>query len=111
MPPAVSKALSKIEAFLRRVRRALYFFLRAVLVLSCVSFGIIRAYCGQGVTEKMDGRRYSIPTRLYSDVWVLRPGDALSPDDVTRRLQRLHYAPIESGETTAGHYIASRTRI
>ena len=30
----------------------------------------------------MDGRRWNLPTRLYSDVWVLRPGDALGPDDV-----------------------------
>ncbi len=50
----------------------------------------------------MDGRRWSLPTRLYSDVWVLRPGDALGPDDVERRLARLRYAPVPAPRVLPG---------
>jgi penicillin-binding protein 1B len=99
------------RTLIKRIPRSVYFFLGSVLLLLAISFGIVLAYYGKIVTQKMDGRRYSIPTRLYSDDWVLRPGDALSPDDVTRRLQRLRYAPIESGDVTAGRYLGSRTRI
>ena len=59
----------------------------------------------------MDGRRWSIPTRLYSDVWVLKPGDALGPDDVERRLARLRYAPVPAPPVSGGRYLVSRSRI
>jgi penicillin-binding protein 1B len=59
----------------------------------------------------MEGRRWSVPTRLYSDVWVLRPGDAYGPEDVERRLARLRYAPVATSPVTGGRYLLSRSRI
>jgi len=81
------------------------------VVLSAVSLALVVAYYERVVTRTMDGRRWSLPTRLYSDVWVLRPGDALGPDDVERRLARLRYAPVDSLPVTGGRYLLTRSRV
>ncbi len=84
----------------------------ALLVLSFViSLALVVAYYERVVTRTMEGRRWSIPTRLYSDVWVLRPGDAYGPEDVERRLARLRYAPVAAPPVTGGRYLLSRNRI
>lgn len=82
-----------------------------LVVLSAVSLALVVAYYERVVTRTMDGRRWSLPTRLYSDVWVLRPGDALGPDDVERRLARLRYAPVSALPVTGGRYLATRSRV
>jgi len=82
-----------------------------LVVLSAVSLALVVAYYERVVTRTMDGRRWSLPTRLYSDVWVLRPGDALGPDDVERRLARLRYAPVGALPVTGGRYLLTRSRV
>jgi penicillin-binding protein 1B len=82
-----------------------------LVVLVTVSLALVVAYYDRVVSRTMDGRRWSIPTRLYSDVWVLRPGDALGPDDVERRLARLRYAPVPALPVSGGRYLLSRSRI
>lgn len=80
-------------------------------LLLVVSFALVVAYYDRVVSRTMDGRRWNLPTRLYSDVWVLRPGDALGPDDVERRLARLRYAPVPAPPVTGGRYVVSRSRM
>ncbi|MBK8595803.1 MAG: PBP1A family penicillin-binding protein [Holophagales bacterium] len=82
-----------------------------LVVFLAVSFALVVAYYDRVVTRTMEGRRWSIPTRLYSDVWVLQPGDALGPDDVERRLARLRYAPVPAPPVTGGRYLLSRSRL
>lgn len=82
-----------------------------LFVSLAVSFALVVAYYDRVVTRTMDGRRWSIPTRLYSDVWVLQPGDALGPDDVERRLARLRYAPVPAPPVSGGRYLLSRSRM
>lgn len=82
-----------------------------LVVLLGVSFALVVAYYDRVVTRTMEGRRWSIPTRLYSDVWILQPGDALGPDDVERRLARLRYAPVPAPPVSGGRYLLSRSRI
>jgi penicillin-binding protein 1B len=62
------------------------------LALFVLAGAMVVAYYGRVVTKTMDGRRWSLPARLYSDVWVVRADDALGLEDVQRRLQRLHYS-------------------
>jgi len=81
------------------------------VVLFAVSMAFVVAYYGRVVSRTMDGRRWSLPTRLYSDVWVVRPGDALGPDDVERRLSRLRYAPVPAPPVGSGRYFRTRSRI
>jgi penicillin-binding protein 1B len=81
-----------------------------VLVFA-VTLALVVAYYERVVSRTMEGRRWNIPTRLYSDAWVLRPGDAVGPDDVERRLARLRYAPVTVPPVGGGQYLLSRSRI
>lgn len=82
------------------------------LVLLLVASGVlVVAYYERVVSRTMDGRRWNLPTRLYSDVWVLRPGDALGPDDVEKRLARLRYAPVTAPPVAGGRYLRTRSRM
>ncbi len=82
-----------------------------LVVLLAVSLTLVVAYYDRVVSRTMDGRRWSVPSRLYSDVWVLRPGDALGPDDVERRLSRLRYAPVPAAPVPGGRYLITRSRM
>ena len=48
-----------------------------LFVALAVASAFVVAYYARVVSRTMDGRRWNLPTRLYSDAWVLRPGDAL----------------------------------
>ena len=73
---------------------------------------IVVGYYSRLVTAKMEGRKWSLPARLFSDVWVVRVGDALGLEDVQGRLQRLRYSPDLSSPLPAkGRYVAGKVRI
>ena len=82
-----------------------------LVLLVAVVASLVVAYYARVVSRTMDGRRWNLPTRLYSDVWVLRPGDALGPDDVERRLSRLRYAPVTALPVSGGRYLRTGSRI
>ena len=106
---------SGVVARARRLWRAIpgwaLWGLAGLALLFAVSLALVVAYYDRVVSRTMDGRRWNLPTRLYSDVWVLKPGDALGPDDVERRLSRLRYAPVPAAPVTGGRYLPSRSRL
>ncbi len=104
-------ALRGVAGFLGRHRHPLLFFAGATLLLFLVSGTVVVYYFNRIVTKTMDGRRWSLPTRIYSDVWVLRPGDALSSDDVLRRLGRLRYTESGGTEVKEGELHVAKGRI
>jgi penicillin-binding protein 1B len=104
-------ALREVAGFLGRNRHPLLFFTGATLLLFLVSALVVVFYFSRIVTKTMDGRRWSLPARIYSDVWPLRPGDALSSDDVLRRLGRLRYTESGGTEVKAGELHVARGKI
>jgi len=109
---ALSRLLVRPLAVLKRIPRAIWIGAGALLVVLGLAGAVIVAYYAQVVTATMEGRRWNLPTRLYSDVWVVRPGDALSPDDVKRRLARLRYTEVAVGPVRPGQVLAaSRGRL
>ena len=105
---AVSVASARLFA---RVPRPVLFAFGATAALLAVAAVVVVLYFSRVVSKTMDGRRWSLPTRLYSDVWVVRPGDALAPDDVTRRLARLRYAEVPKPPLEPGQYALSPGRV
>ena len=96
---------------IRRIPRPVLLFAAATCGLLAAAGIIIVLYFASIVTKTMDGRRWNLPTRLYSDVWVVRPGDALSSDDVQRRLGRLRYAELPAPPVTSGRFTKSPGRL
>ena len=39
---------------------------------------LVLGYFTTRVVRRFDGRRWDLPSRIYSDLYVLRPGDAVS---------------------------------
>ncbi|MEO8585738.1 MAG: transglycosylase domain-containing protein, partial [Acidobacteriota bacterium] len=96
---------------LRRVPRPVLFFVGATGALFLVAAIVVVVYFSGVVSRTMDGRRWSLPTRLYSDVWAVRAGDTLSADDIVRRLGRLRYAEVPKPPLAAGQYALVKGRI
>ena len=48
------------------------------------------------VDKRFSGRRWSIPSQIYSDVTLLYPGMRLNRSLFVRKLHRLGYSPVES---------------
>lgn len=96
---------------LRRVPRPVLVFAGAFALACGLSVVVVVVHYSRLVQRTMDGRRWNLPTRLLSDAWVVRPGDALSPDDVVRRLTRVRYAPGSSEPLAFGTYAVAKGRI
>lgn len=105
---------NRIAALVRLLggRRRVLIGVGTLLAFFAVAVAIVYLWLDRVVTRKMDGRRWNLPTRVYSDAWVVRPGDALGPEDVERRLQRLRYGPAGAGEAVEmGRYASTPGRI
>ena len=53
------------------------------------------------VVGRFEGHRWNLPSRIYSDMFVLRPGDAGSPEKLVAKLERLLYR-VRRGRARAG---------
>ncbi len=87
----------------RRSRR----FLRPVLAVLGVLAVLLAGYMvvlERRVTAKWEGRKWNIPSRVYSDAYLLFPGRPFSAGDFEARLQRLGYLEQAGGVDEAGEY-------
>jgi len=62
------------------------------------------AYFTTRVVSRFDGRRWNLPSRIYSDLYVLRPGDAASIAGLTAKLGRLFYQESDAPAERPGHF-------
>lgn len=81
--------------------------LRVALALALVLFVfaaalLLHAYVS--VTSRFDGRLWAIPSRIFSDVLALTPGERLSEEDVERRLERCGYARTTEAPARPGQF-------
>ena len=94
---------------LRRVSLHLWAHRHRVKILAILSavavagLGII-VYSTSLVVSRFEGRRWNLPSRIYSDMFVLREGDGGSPEKLVSRLDRLLYERDEARPAHAGHY-------
>ncbi len=56
------------------------------------------------VTAKWEGRKWNIPSRIYSDAFLLHPGRRLDSRDFEARLERLGYLEQAGGVDEPGEY-------
>ncbi len=67
---------------------------------ACSSSGTSR----RGSSPRFDGRRWDLPSRIYSDLYVLRPGEAVSVAELQAKLERLFYQQIDGRPERPGRY-------
>ena len=62
------------------------------------------AYFTTRVVDRFDGRRWNLPSRIYSDLFVLRPGDTASIGSLTAKLERLLYQEADASPDRPGRF-------
>ncbi len=74
--------------------------------------GTIRGLDRQ-LVERFSGRRWEIPSKIYSDSFVVYAGSEISPLNLVERLDRLDYRRVDAQVAHAGEYRyeASRRRL
>ncbi len=76
----------------------------AVLGGLLLSGVLVLGYFTALVVGRFDGRLWNLPSRIYSDLYVLRPGDAASVTGLAAKLQRLYYQEVDGTPDRPGHF-------
>jgi len=74
------------------VARRRYWLFVPLILASCTTVYLVRL--DRRVTSAFEAHRAEVPAQVYASPLELRPGTALSIDDLTRELQRLHYRRV-----------------
>src|SRR5438270_3016034 len=56
------------------------------------------------LVDRFSGRRWEIPSKVYSDSFTVYAGTELSPLKLVERLERLDYRRVEGEPAHAGEY-------
>ena len=107
----IGEGLRRAAVFVRRNGRPFLFFFAATVLLVAAAVAVVVLYYGRVVEARMEGPRWRLPARIYSDAWVVRPGDALGADDVIRRLARLRYTDPGKADVALGQYHLTKNRL
>ena len=89
------------------LHRWVYRHRKPILISVVVFFGVslaVVAYLTSVVVSRFDGRRWSLPSRIYSDIAVLRPREVGSADALVAKLERLLYRRVEGRPSRAGQF-------
>lgn len=93
-----------LRPILQRVPRWAILALPAVLVLLAVGMAAWIVVLERQVTAKWEGRKWNLPSRVYSDAYLLYPGRRIDPADFEARLGRLGYLEQAGGVDDPGEY-------
>lgn len=67
----------------------------ALLLLAVVATATYGWYVSRDVEKRFSGRRWRIPSTVYSDTTLIYPGQRIRPDAFLAKLQRLGYQTVE----------------
>jgi penicillin-binding protein 1B len=62
------------------------------------------AYFTSVVVSRFEGHRWNLPSRIYSDMYVLRAGDSGAPERLVAKLEHLLYQSDPETPGRAGHF-------
>ena len=65
---------------------------------------VVIGYFTSVVVSRFEGRRWTLPSRIYSDVLAIRVGDGGSPEKLAAKLDRLLYQHDDEAPRRPGHY-------
>ncbi len=78
-----------------------------ILLAAAVGFAACTlsfAYLTSVVTSRFNGRRWNLPSRIYSDVTTVSEGVSSAPDELAEKLRRLYYAQTEDTPSRPGQF-------
>ncbi len=80
----------------------------ALVVLVLAGYGW---FVARDIEERFDGRKWRIPSRVYSDTTLLYPGQSISRDLLEERLTHLGYRPVKHAPRQPGRMRVKQDRI
>jgi penicillin-binding protein 1B len=86
-----------------------YIFLALAIAFSAVA--LVVADLTVVVTARFNGRRWNLPSRIYSDVENLSVGLDCRPEDLAQKLMRLYYARVDSEPARPGQFRLEKNRL
>ncbi|CAN5140958.1 penicillin-binding protein 1B [soil metagenome] len=93
-----------IRRISRRFLGRALFVLPLGFVLLLVGLAAYAVVLERRVTAKWEGRKWNVPSKVYSDAFLLFPGKTLRAKDFEVRLERLGYLEQVGGVDEAGEY-------
>src|SRR5262245_63132231 len=69
---------------------------------------LVLAHFTTRVAQRFEGRRWNLPSRIYSDLYVLRTGDAVTQAGLVAKLERLYYREVPGPPQRPGHFTAHK---
>jgi penicillin-binding protein 1B len=63
---------------------------------------LVLGYFSTRVVQRFEGRRWNLPSRIYSDLFLLRVGDAASQAALAAKLERLYYHEVDASPGRPG---------
>jgi penicillin-binding protein 1B len=100
----LKKKAAKGKSRRRGVRRARLRPLAGVVIFLLVAASAYFLHLYVSVTTRFDGRLWTMPSRVYSDVLSISPGDRLSPSALAARLERSGYASVGGRPSKTGQF-------
>jgi penicillin-binding protein 1B len=93
----------------RRVSLHLWVYRHRLALAASVGGTVLLALFALGyftsvVVKRFDGRRWNLPSRIYSDLYVLREGESTSAEKLAAKLERLLYRPKANTPERSGQY-------
>ncbi len=86
--------MEKKQSKLRRLFKIFFIINVVILVIAGIAVFVYAGYLAKRIENRFAGRRWNIPSTVYSDSTLLYPGQGIDPESLHAKLRRLGYRDV-----------------
>lgn len=101
------RAIHRERTIWRRLLKGIVF----VFVLTGAGLALYSWHLSTQIEKRFSGRRWSIPSKVYSDTTILYPGQNINRSLLSQQLDRLGYTKVDHSPSQSGELRISQSRI
>ncbi|MCX8044539.1 MAG: PBP1A family penicillin-binding protein [Desulfobacterota bacterium] len=105
---------NKVIKSTMRPGQRMAFLLRLMLTAVCIMCIVISCFCLSlflKIEDRFSRRIWDVPSKIYTDSTILRPGQTMGPSQLEEKLVRLGYRAVTSPPKHPGEYRKGKDRI
>lgn len=95
----------------KSVRRRLLTWGFTALLLIAAGLALYGVFLAQDIQHRFSGRRWTVPSKIYSDTTLLYPGEPINLDALRNKLKRLQYRLVHRPPRQKGELFFSGTTL